>query len=425
MSGRVDVADAEIVDAVAGTEVEMLELLVRLVEAPTILGNEEPGQVLMAEAFREIAGLEPVDIPMDEELLRSHLRAAPFDWDVSGKRNVVADWPVAGTSGRSLVLNGHIDVVGPASEKLWRTPPFSATRDGEWLYGRGAGDMKAGLAAIVGAVAGLRRLGLAPLALVQLQSVVEEECGGNGALQCVLSGLQPDAAVIPEPYPAFVPTSQVGVLWFHVDIAGIPAHVADAQDGFNAIEAAFAVVRELHVLEDELNAEPPPPFDTLPHPINFNLGVVSGGDWPSTVAAECTLSCRLAAYPGTPIVDLRARVEDAAARAAASNAYLAESPPLVRYSGFASEGTRIADDEPIVRALATAWESVTGEAAATGPTTATTDVRAFLGAGIPAACIGPHAERIHGVDERVHLPSVVQTAQVLALLVRDWCGLGA
>ncbi len=423
MSGRVDVADAEIVDAVAGTEVEMLELLARLVEAPTVLGNEELGQALMAEAFREIAGLEPVDIPMDEELLRSHPRAAPFDWDVRGKRNVVADWPVAGTGGRSLVLNGHVDVVGPASESLWGTSPFSATRDGDWLYGRGSGDMKAGLVAIVGAVAALKRLGLAPLAPVQLQSVVEEECGGNGALQCVVSGLQPDAAVISEPYPGFIPTSQVGVLWFHVDIAGTPAHVADAQDGFNAIEAGFAVVRELHVLEEELNVDPPPPFDSLPHPINFNLGVVSGGDWPSTVAAECTLSCRLATYPGAPIDDLRARVEDAVARAASSSVYLAENPPLVRYTGFASEGTSVPDDEPIVRALASAWESVTGAVATVGPTTATTDVRAFLGAGIPAACIGPHAERIHGIDERVYVPSVVQTAQVLALLVRDWCGL--
>jgi acetylornithine deacetylase len=59
---------------------------------------------------------------------------------------------------------------------------------------------------------------------------------------------------------------------------------------------------------------------------------------------------------------------------------------------------------------------------ATGPTTATTDARAFVGEGMPTACIGPYAEHIHGVDERVHLPSVVQTAQVLAILVRDWCG---
>ena len=116
------------------------------------------------------------------------------------------------------------------------------------------------------------------------------------------------------------------------------------------------------------------------------------------------------------------RVEEAVARAASSNSYLATHPPAVRYGGFAGEGTHIPDDAPIVQALAT-WEAVSGAPAVTGPTTATTDVRVFVGAGIPAACIGPHAEHIHGVDERVFLPSVVQTAQVLALLVRDWCGL--
>ena len=83
----------------------------------------------------------------------------------------------------------------------------------------------------------------------------------------------------------------------------------------------------------------------------------------------------------------------------------------------------LAGDEPIVEALSSAYEALAGSPAATTPTTATTDVRAFIGAGIPAACIGPLAEHIHGVDERVFLPSVVQTAQVLALLVRDWCGL--
>lgn len=283
--------------------------------------------------------------------------------------------------------------------------------------------MKAGLAAIAGAVLGLRRLGLAPLAPVQLQSVVEEECGGNGALQCVLSGLRAEAAVIPEPFLGLIPTSQVGVLWFHVDVAGTPAHVADAQDGFNAIEASFAIVEELHVLEDELNEAPPPPFDALVHPINFNVGVLSGGDWPSTVAAECTLSCRIAHYPGTPVADLRRRVEDTVSRAAAASSYLTEHPPIVRYDGLSCDGSVVADDEPIVQTLARAWEAVAGSPARTGPTTATTDARAFIGSGIPAACIGPYAERIHGVDERVHVPSVVQTAQVLALLVRDWCGL--
>jgi len=258
---------------------------------------------------------------------------------------------------------------------------------------------------------------------VQLQSVVEEECGGNGALQCVLSGLRPDAAVITEPFPGVIPTSQLGVLWFHVDVAGTPAHVAYAQDGFNAIEASFPIVEELHALEAELNEAPPPPFDVLAHPINLNVGVVSGGDWPSTVAAECTLSCRIAHYPGTPVAELQRLVEDAVERAAAASAYLTEHPPLVRYDGLSCEGSLVADDEPIVQAVSRAWEAVAGSPAVTGPTTATTDARAFIASGVPAVCIGPHAERIHGVDERVFVASVVQTAQVLALLVRDWCGL--
>jgi acetylornithine deacetylase len=423
MSGRVEVSDRELADVVAAGEQEMLDLLSRLVEAPTTLGNEEPGQVVMEEAFGELLGLEPYDIPLDAELLREHPLAAPFTWDVSGKRNVVADWPTAATGGRSLVLNGHVDVVPPASARSWRTPPFTAHREGDWLYGRGSGDMKAGLAAMVGAVLCLRRLGLAPLAPVQLQSVVEEECGGNGAVQCVVSGLRADAAVIPEPYPGLVTTSQLGVLWFHVDIAGSPAHVAEAQDGVNAIDAGFAVVQELRKLEEELNEHPPQPYDVFEHPVNFNVGIVSGGDWASTVAAECTLSCRIALYPGMGVDEMKRRVEEAVARAAHRSAYLEEHRPVVRYGGFAGEGTLIPDDEPIVVALRSAYASVAGSPAGTTPTTATTDARAFIGSGIPAACIGPHAEHIHGVDERVHVPSVVQTAQVLAILVRDWCGL--
>ena len=168
---------------------------------------------------------------------------------------------------------------------------------------------------------------------------------------------------------------------------------------------------------------PPVPYDELEHPINFNVGVISGGDWPSTVAAECTLSCRIGSYPGTKVEELKARVEDAVARAAHANPYLAEHPPTVRYDGFSAEGTVLPENEPVVLALSEAFARVAGSPAVTTLTTATTDTRAFIRAGIPAACIGPLAESIHGVDERVFLPSVVQTAQVLSVFVRDWCGL--
>ena len=417
-----DVEAAELAAAVAAESAFMEDVLCRLIEAPTTLGNEEPGQEVMREALREI-GLEPVDMALDGELLRRHPAASPFTWDVSGKRNVVADWSPAGEGGRSLVLNGHIDVVPAAAAGLWRTAPFAPARDGDWLYGRGAGDMKGGLAVILGAVKGLRALGLRPLAPVQLQSVVEEECTGNGALQCALHGLHAEACVVTEPFPASVSISQVGVLWFHVDIAGLPAHAGEARDSANAIEASFAVVAALRRLEAELNESPPPPYDAFDRPIKLNVGVLEGGDWPSTVAAECTLSCRLALYPGQQVEWLRSKVEAAVADAAGTDPFLAAHPPRVRYDGFACAGAEIAADHPLVTTLSRSHAAVEGVAPDLVPTTATTDARLFLQTGIPAVCFGAWAENVHGVDERVNIPSMATAAQVLAVLIRDWCGL--
>jgi acetylornithine deacetylase len=416
--------DNEIQAAIAAEAPAMEDLLVRLVEAPTLLGDEAPGQQIMRQAFAEL-GLSPFDVPMDAEKLRAHPGAAPFSWEVSGKTNVVADWePAEPADGRSLVLNGHIDVVSPEPASMWTSPPFSARRDGDWLYGRGAGDMKAGLVAFVGAVRGLIGLGCRPRGLVQLQSVVEEECSGNGALACVAAGHTADAAVVTEPTRGGIQNSQVGVLWFQIRVAGRPAHAGDAREGQNAIEAAFPLIRALRRLEAELNEEPPEPYEVYPHPINLNVGMIRGGDWPSTVAGESLTHCRLALYPGEDPDELKRRVEATVAAAADEDPVLAGFEVEVRYDGFACRGYTLDTGAPLIGALADARERVTGEAPPVFASTATTDARSFVLYGdTPAVCFGPYAEGIHGVDERVYLPSVVETTQVLGLFIADWCGL--
>jgi acetylornithine deacetylase len=413
----------EILSAIAAERPAMEDLLVRLVEAPTLLGDEAPGQQVMREAFAEL-GLDLLDVPLDPEALQGHPGASYFSWKVDGKASVVAAWEAAGPAeGRSLVLNGHIDVVSPEPTVMWSSPPFEARRDGDWMYGRGAGDMKAGLAAIVGAVRGLRALGLAPQARVELQSVVEEECGGNGALACVLAGHSADAAIVTEPTSGAIQHSQVGVLWFCVRVAGRPAHAGDAPKGQNAIEATFPIVRALRELEDELNVDPPPPYDVYPHPINLNVGMIRGGDWPSTVAGESVTHFRLALYPDGEVEELKRRVEETVA-AAAEDPLLEGFVIEVRYDGFACRGYTLDTEAPLIGALAGAAERATGERPALFGSTATTDARAFqLYGDCPALCFGPHAEGVHGVDERVLLPSMVETAQVLGLFIRDWCGL--
>ena len=413
--------DEQIMQAVAEQGEWMLDLLADLVRAPTTLGSEEQGQAIVEHALRAM-GLEPLDVPMDADRLRAHPAAAPFDWDVEGKRNVVAVWGAGDqASGHSLILNGHIDVVSPEPLSQWAPAgPFGAQRDGEWMVGRGAADMKCGLAAILGAVKGLRALGLTPNAPLTIESVVEEECSGNGTLQTLLDGYTADAAVITEPFGAAITTSQVGVLWFSVRITGVAGHAAEGQHATNAIEKSLAVIGALRSLEAELNEAPPTPYDLFTHPINLNVGTIRGGDWASTVPGECETGYRIAMYPDMSIDEVKARIESVVAAATSDQPGSAQ----VRYNGFSSRGYDIADDHPLVISLARSFTAQAGAPPALVSTTGTTDAAVFGNvAGIPAVCFGPYAEAAHGVGERVYLPSVVQTAQVLGLFVRDWCGL--
>jgi acetylornithine deacetylase len=415
------VDDGRILAAVAAEEDAMVDLLEELVAAPTVLGHEESGQAVMRRAFGEL-GIDPVEVPLEPAALERHPAGAPFSWDVAGKANVVATWEPR-AAGRSLILNGHIDVVSPEPRTLWSGEPFAPRREGEWLYGRGAGDMKSGLAAMVGAVRGLQRLHARPLGPVQLQSVVEEECTGNGALACVLAGHTADAAILTEPTKGAIWNAQVGVLWFQVRVLGAPAHAGDAETGANAIEASYAVIRALRALEAELNETKPPLYAGYPHPIHLNVGMIRGGDWPSTVAGECVTSFRLACYPGDAVAGLRARVEATVAQVAATDPARRIE---VLYDGFQCEGYELAPDHPLINALAAAAARVTGQSPPLFASTATTDARTFhLYGGTPAVCFGPNAENEHGVDERVHVPSVTETAQAIALFIADWCGLEA
>ena len=113
-----------------------------------------------------------------------------------------------------------------------------------------------------------------------------------------------------EPFGNAVTIAQVGVLWFHLRALGAPAHVAEAPDGVERDREGDRRAPGLRELERELNAEPPPPYDAVEHPINLNLGVIRGGDWPSTVAGDCRLSCRIALYPGQDPARLLERIRE-------------------------------------------------------------------------------------------------------------------
>jgi acetylornithine deacetylase len=183
------------------------------------------------------------------------------------------------------------------------------------------------------------------------------------------------------------------------------------------------VIEALRGLEAELNAVRPPRFAAYAHPLNLNVGMIRGGDWPSTVAGECVTHCRLALYPGERVADLKERVEQTVAEAVASRPALSGYRADVLYDGFQCEGYELEHDAPLVSGLADACARVTGQRPPLFASTATTDARTFqLYGGTPAVCFGPVAENKHGVDERVHLPSVTRTAQAIALFIATGAG---
>lgn len=419
--GQTLATETDILAAVDAERAEAVELLKDLVREPSILGNEGGAQDMMAGVFGSL-GLEVDRFEVDLDALKTLPGFSPPLVDYTGRENVVGiSRPHGAARGRSLILNGHIDVVPVGDEARWSHPPFQPVeRDGR-LYGRGSGDMKAGIVAYVTAMRALGRLGLRPAAEVFLQSVIEEECTGNGALACLHRGYRADAAIIPEPFNHTLMTAQLGVMWFTVDLSGKPAHVLDTSAGSNAIEAVYPILRGLKALEERWNHADRrhPLYESHAHPINFNLGKVQGGDWTSSVPATCRFDLRVGFFPGTPLEQVRAEVEACIRQAAPEGLGVA-----VRYRGFQAEGAEMDTDWPMMRSLAAIHRRVLGTPVEHMASTATTDARFFVLYGdTPATCYGPEARSIHGIDESVSLESMHKVAQVLALFIAGWCGL--
>ena len=251
MNARDHGLERELSAAVADQRSETVRQLSELVALPSLLGAEAQAQDWMADRLGEL-GVRVDRFDIDEARLRSHRGWSPSIMSYDGRPNVVGVHTPREVTGRSLILNGHIDVVPVGNASMWRSPPFEPRLEGDRLYGRGAADMKAGIIAWLQAFRALQAIGMEPAAPVYLQSVIEEECTGNGALACLVQGYHADAAIITEPGEGLL-RAQLGVMWLTLEVTGIPVHAMVAHTGTNAIDAARNLVTELKLLEREWN----------------------------------------------------------------------------------------------------------------------------------------------------------------------------
>jgi acetylornithine deacetylase len=394
---------------------------------PSTRGQEGPCQDMMADLLRE-RGYEVDDWHIDQEELKDLPGYGPVETDFSRARTVVGTYRPANPTGRSLILQGHCDVVPAGPLDMWKRPPFQPVVEDGWLYGRGAGDMKSGTIAALYALDALKAAGLAPTGRIHFQSVIEEESTGLGALSTLQRGYRADAALIVEPTDGRVMRAQVGVIWFRVKVRGEPVHAARATTGFNAIKAAFHVMQALERLETQWNerARGDRHFGSHPHPLNLNPGIIRGGEWASSVPAWCDLDYRIGVLPGWSIPECQREIEACVAAAAKEHPFLAERPPEVVWSGFLSPGYEVTCAEEAEAVLAEAhaqgWGGVLEDSIFTG----LTDARFYgLDYGIPAFCYGASMDGAHAFNERVNVESLRKLTRSVALFVAGWCGVAS
>ena len=427
--------ERRVVARIAGAEDELVALASILIAFDTTthaIGDapreEEALQRFLAERLAALGARTELVTP-DAEALRPH-PMIPDGFSFAGRPQLVARFPGRG-SGKTLLLNGHVDVVSVEPRGDWTSDPFHPeVRDGV-LYGRGACDMKGGVAAMAFAAETLARLGVQLAGDLVINTVTEEESTGAGGLASARS-LSADAAIVPEPSGLVTWIACRGSLLPRIHVegraghAGIAARPVEEGGPVNAIEKMALILDAVSRLREEWARRPRHPYlspgDAVPT-------MVAGGEWLVSYPARCSLDVHLEYLPdradergwGSRV---RAEFEEWILHAAAADPWLAEHPPRIEWVAGEVPPAEVAEDDPIVLALQGAQRDL-GRAALLGGLDNWHDGATLtVEAGIPAVCFGPgDIHRAHTVDEHVPVADLVACAQGIAVAAIRFCEL--
>lgn len=404
---------------------EQIGVTREFVSIPSVRGAEAPAQDFIGGELRS-RGYVVDDWCASGEDLAGLPDLGVLPPEFSPVRTVVGTLHPQDHEGRSLILQGHCDIVPAGPGDMWHTAPFIPEVKDGWLHGRGAADMKSGTIAALFAIDAVRRAGYDLTGRLHLQSVVEEESTGVGALAALQRGYRADCALLPEPTGQAFGDICLGVIWFRLKIRGEPSHVASAQEGFNAIKAAAEMIKAFEVLEVEWNARAGshPIYGSVRHPLNFNPGIIHGGDWASSVPAWCDLDCRIGLLPDWDVAACQREILACVHDAAEKIPFLRRTPPRVEWCGYLSHGYVMRQAPDIKELLEQVHAATTSRPFQRRVATSLNDSRFYdRHFGIPAFCYGPVGERIHGFNERVNLQSLRETTKAIALFAARWCGI--
>lgn len=404
---------------------ELVALTQRLIQIESITGNEGAIQEYISGELRRMGLTVDVWVP-DLKEVTSHPAYIPVDGlDFANRPNVIGVWKGAG-GGRSLLFNGHVDTIPVEPVAAWTHGPLTGHEEQDRVYGRGASDMKGGLAAMTMAVRVLRDLGLRPKGDVILEYVVDEELTGYGTLSAVQRGYRADAGISLETSDLCIQPACIGRLWFTVTLKGLAVGIARHWEGVSAIDMGITIVQAVKDLEQMRWAD-------LRHPLYPDhrsalpcvVCMFHAGTFPSAVPETAVLRGSLGIMPQEDVKDVERQVVEQVLRVAQADPWLRAHPPSVEFKEVGADGAEIPTDHPIVQTLSAAYRTVTGSPPTISGRTGGADARYLIKYGrTPTVIFGPGmTSEMHALNESVPVSNLLTATKTLALAVVEWCGI--
>jgi acetylornithine deacetylase len=427
--------EREVLGAIAGRRSEIIDLATALIAFDTTArGPQDPPRderVLqeflaerLARAGAEVEMWEPDAAAIGGE------RQVPPGLSFDGRPQLAARLRGAG-GGRSLLFNGHIDVVSPEPVERWTSDPWCAEVRGGKLYGRGSCDMKGGLAAMVTAAEILAELGVPLAGDLIVNTNTDEESSGAGSLACAAHGIAADAGICPEGTGGALWLACRGTASVTITVPGRSGHVEvrqpDWRDGgpVNAIDKAELVLSVIRELRRRWSQRADQQHSFLA-PGSATTTVIDGGEWFVSYPAACRLIVNISYLPTSADHDgygaaVAAELERAVLEVTDADEWLRGHPPTFEW-GPDLPPFEVDASHPIVGTLTDAAAAAGGNPRL-GFTDSWFDAASFVRAGAATVIgYGPRANNAHGVDEHVAVDELVSCTQTLALSAMRWCG---
>lgn len=403
----------------------LIGFLQQLIQARSVTGEEGACAAVCAEKMR-LLGLEVDQWEIDPVALHAHPAANPSRFSYQGRPNVVGRCRgAAPAQGRSLILNGHTDVVTAEPLDAWTRDPWGGQVEQGRVYGRGSVDMKGGIACMILALESVLAAGLHPAGDVLVECVIEEEEGvGNGTLGSVLRGYRADACIVTEATDLAVQPSMRGGLRFKITVLGQSSHGVEKWKGVDAIEKGFAVWQSLRYFQDAMSTvNSHPLYNEYPISIPVTPDMIRAGLWRGMVAPDCIIEGYLETLPGRDTADWEDTFRSYLRGVAAADPWLRDHPPVLEI-GERYEAYEEAPSDPFVAVMREVTAEVTGgECAVTGSDGGCDAYVRHAYGHSSTVMFGPGGGNAHGADEYVNIDQLMDVTKVLALTMARWCGI--